>query len=835
MEVEDFMAVSPSTVVELNVSPDSSMKIVDYSHRHSLVISDRASSPNSRHSGRVSCRSSVRDEAQTSDELFRKQRVVRCMQIERERAARSKMERAEHDDWLRLRSVERSEVVKHMTDEQIVELLQREAREIERERLEAEEAIRRGVEEAAARQRQRTSQNLNNRSSTEFSHRGGQRPLASDIANRTCTDSGDTVGDRMRASADIKSVTKLLGPQRAGTEAGSKALTKPSTAAVGKFPQALATAADVHLTSGDKLTPKGSTTHVRGDEPPGANNSATTTTAPVTDVATSTRSRPERLSDIVTKLQRAQEDALALRGEMKSLKQAQQEAEMRFRVESERADNEAKAKRMFAKRADTYKASVEELQRKTAEVEAELRTLRQRETRNQTMQKVKDELKMATEQIRALEEENKDLKDRQQELYNENARLSSNVRRISGASQGELLPEFEGIFEGVSGDMNASGSEMGNTGQDREALGSFVVKYNMLVDQFEELQRQSAEQQLEIQRIISENKGLKNRSQGQPPAASKRQPVSEATVRSEGASGDGKEMEHLRWEARKYKQEAIETRKELKALKESSENEISSLKEWCERLKVKCKRQTDDIKKYMSQNKAVDATKGETKEKSPDTAEDVDGAKAACAAEVGRLQDEILQLRSRLSESTKKEQAAISLAESLKREKVDPYSRDKRKEEELQRQVDTLTRTVKERREAEARWKESQQATENELKSLLAELTASHKTIENLKHEVSSLREEQKACTPLKQEHSDENAELRSTVTAINTENEELREKIATLQKELEELRRRYIDLEREAEERNANAQKEINELRRENENLRRPPATKVNSNKCCQ
>ncbi|CBH13776.1 hypothetical protein, conserved [Trypanosoma brucei gambiense DAL972] len=833
MEVDYSVVVSPSTMADLNASPRSSTGAASRSRRQSVGFNERTSSHNSRHSGRISGRSSVRDEAQTSHELLRKQRVVRCMQIERERAARSKMERAEHDDWLRLRSMERSEVVHRMTDEQIVEMLQREAREIERERLEAEEAIRRGAEEAAARQRLRTRQNVNNRNSAKVSQCAKQNSKACERLDQAATEGAASSDCRLEVSGETKSEPgQSLMPQMTETESCREGASESLFAMVKGTPESLRMSVEARSTPGGKFTPKGSRTYAQRIGSSEATSPAVTAMASVID---SPISVADRSNDTMARLRRAQEDIVALRDEVRNAKQSQQEAEAKLRMEAERADNEAQAKRMFAKRADTYKASVEELQRRTAEVEEELQTLRQREKNDQTVQKVKDELKMATEQIRALEEENKDLKDRQQELYNENARLSANARRrASGISQSELLPEFDAVSEGGSGDMNASDTEMRNRGQDREALGSFVVKYNMLVDQFEELQRQSAEQQLELQRIISENKELKNRSHGQPPAASKRQPVSEATVRSEGTSGDGKEIEHLRWEAKKYKQEAIETRKELKALKESSENEISSLKEWCERLKVKCKRQTDDIKKYMSQNKAVDATKGETKKKSPDTAEDVDGAKAACAAEVGRLQDEILQLRSRLSESTKKEQAAISLAESLKREKADPYNRDKRKEEELQRQVDTLTRTVKERREAEARWKESQQATENELKSLLAELTASRKTIENLKHEVSSLREEQKACTPLKQEHSDENAELRLTVTAINTENEELREKIATLQKELEELRRRYIDLEREAEERNAKAQKEINELRRENENLRRPPATKVNSKKCC-
>ncbi|KEG14028.1 200 kDa antigen p200 [Trypanosoma grayi] len=115
---------------------------------------ERRGSPNSaRYSSRLSCRSSVRDEAQTIDEFHRKQRVVRYMQIERERAARSKLEREEHEDWVTFRALERAERVKYMDESEISELLQREAKEAELERRMAEEAARRGAEALLDRRR----------------------------------------------------------------------------------------------------------------------------------------------------------------------------------------------------------------------------------------------------------------------------------------------------------------------------------------------------------------------------------------------------------------------------------------------------------------------------------------------------------------------------------------------------------------------------------------------------------------------------------------------------------------------------------------------------------
>ncbi|XQJ29519.1 hypothetical protein NXY56_005576 [Leishmania guyanensis] len=118
---------------------------------YSFNISRRDSLASSRFSSRLSRRSSVRDEVQSVDEFLRKQRVIRYMQEERERAERSKLLREEHDFWIEFRDRERVERLKYMSEQEIAELLQREADEATRESSGADQAHQRAMEDALRR------------------------------------------------------------------------------------------------------------------------------------------------------------------------------------------------------------------------------------------------------------------------------------------------------------------------------------------------------------------------------------------------------------------------------------------------------------------------------------------------------------------------------------------------------------------------------------------------------------------------------------------------------------------------------------------------------------
>ncbi|CCW65722.1 unnamed protein product [Phytomonas sp. EM1] len=107
----------------------------------------------SRFSSRVSHRSSARDEAQTLDEFLRKQRVIRYMEEERERAGRTNVLRDEHNEWIEFRATERFERLKYMNEQEIEDLLQREAEEALKEKTAAEVAAKRVAEETILRRR----------------------------------------------------------------------------------------------------------------------------------------------------------------------------------------------------------------------------------------------------------------------------------------------------------------------------------------------------------------------------------------------------------------------------------------------------------------------------------------------------------------------------------------------------------------------------------------------------------------------------------------------------------------------------------------------------------
>ncbi|ESL10172.1 hypothetical protein TRSC58_02099 [Trypanosoma rangeli SC58] len=111
----------------------------------------RGSQGSIRYGSRLSCRSSVRDESHTIDESRRKQRVIRYMQEERERAARAKLEREEHDDWMTFRALVRCERMQYMNDDERAEFLRQEALEAEHQRVAAEEAARKAAQTALNR------------------------------------------------------------------------------------------------------------------------------------------------------------------------------------------------------------------------------------------------------------------------------------------------------------------------------------------------------------------------------------------------------------------------------------------------------------------------------------------------------------------------------------------------------------------------------------------------------------------------------------------------------------------------------------------------------------
>ncbi|KAG5497754.1 hypothetical protein JKF63_04021 [Porcisia hertigi] len=127
-------------------------EISDHSHTdYPLGISRHSSLASSRFSSRISWCSGTRDVAQSLDEFLRKQRVIRYMQEERERSMRSKLLREEHDAWVHFRNCERGERLTYMSEQEVAELLQREAEEATRESNGADQRHQQATQDALQR------------------------------------------------------------------------------------------------------------------------------------------------------------------------------------------------------------------------------------------------------------------------------------------------------------------------------------------------------------------------------------------------------------------------------------------------------------------------------------------------------------------------------------------------------------------------------------------------------------------------------------------------------------------------------------------------------------
>lgn len=101
---------------------------------NSFPISGESKKSLSGSAGRDTRSSFIRDVTPRMDEFARKQRVIRYMEEERERGRRTQILRQEHENWVLIRSNERSARLQYMTEEEIAVLLKREAEEMERER-----------------------------------------------------------------------------------------------------------------------------------------------------------------------------------------------------------------------------------------------------------------------------------------------------------------------------------------------------------------------------------------------------------------------------------------------------------------------------------------------------------------------------------------------------------------------------------------------------------------------------------------------------------------------------------------------------------------------------
>ncbi|ORC84461.1 200 kDa antigen p200 [Trypanosoma theileri] len=667
----------------------------------------RDSQTSARFSGRLSCRSSVRDETQTLDEFLRKQRVVRYMQEERERGARSKLEREEHDAWVNFRALERADRIKHLTEEEMLELLQREANEVERERMAAEEAARR-------------------------------------VAEKT--------QERRRASAERKAPEQTPMPAEA--------------------------------------------------QPP-----ARTELDSLTRMTHEFRRREE---DLRAALRRAQDDAASARLERDDAERAQRNAEAALQRETGRADEEATARKKTERRAEVLEARMEELQKKVANLEEMLRQAKSEEEKSRTAVNEKEKLlKSLREKLKAAQQENKDMDTKYKELQRENSTLSKNAAEVS--KNKALAKQQAANLAALESERQLRTKAEQDVSELKQQLQSAEAERKRLAGVLEEqrsMQNRMEQQGKELNQAKVEAERLRERLQNE---SSARKRFEELAAQSNQGKNNGythEELERAKKEAKQYKEELEKTRQELDAMRESSNREIASLKAWCNRLEAQCDRQMIELREQMSAEDKYSPRTGNKEEKKDGNANSkvvVEKYPPGSLPSVTKLQSELDEVKSKLKESQEKEQRAIALAESLKKQNGGTVGGENKKDFALDSKVDELSKNNKELREAVAAAKATQQQIEVEKVRFRDELETERKKVISLEREKELLVEKlhhyetvkltQEKVTELK----DGTGAQSAGINIVSGDGQGLNEQITALQEELEKERKARNDAEKEA------------------------------------
>ncbi|KAH8617632.1 hypothetical protein ERJ75_000351100 [Trypanosoma vivax] len=526
----------------------------------------------------MSHHSSVRDESQTLDEFLRKQRVVRFMQSERERAARARVEREEHSEWVNLRSMERAEVIKHLTDVEITRLLQREALEIEKERLETEEAVKRGAEAAMERRR--------------------------------------VVTNARRLTADRGSGTEF-------GEAGSLMLEGRA-------------------------------------ESEGLSTSARMSTKLISDVAS------DRMGDIIVKLYRAQEDVIALKSEAKGIRNAHRLAEEKMREEAERADKEMVARRKAESLTKRYEKEVEQLRQKIKSLGTSPRAGNEGKATLPAKER-DDALAASRARIKALENENKVLREKYEQLHTESNELAE---RLKEAAEAKAKKRTQA---GVSGTPREGPSPREQLAQLQRVNEELKMKESRLTSEILILQKSVEEHKNVLLNASDENMRLKKRLQTAAATKKKLEEVARKALEEKQKLPSKEELDRAHREIRRLKRELDEARKEIKSLRESFAHEVTSLKELCARLRSRNNRQIDELKRFSTRRTSSPPPsgrrEGSVRSLGCSMSNSIDTVTQTKVAAVTKLQVQLRELQGRLQESIRTSAVQLPLLKRFSKKK----------------------------------------------------------------------------------------------------------------------------------------------------------------------
>ncbi|KAG5497186.1 hypothetical protein GH5_01729 [Leishmania sp. Ghana 2012 LV757] len=538
----------------------------------SLDRSRHGSMASSRFSSRLSRRSSVRDEVQWLDEYLRKQRVIRYMQEERERAERSKLLREEHDVWVELCDRERVERLKYMTEQEIAELLQREADEARRESYGADQSHQRATEDVL--RRRHVMENV----------RRKDEDLAVPRLNNHVLADGARRAAQQEVSETVKPMPVADGARRAFTqsrlrEEDLKEKCKQLTTELEEAKAAAAQAqlhqkrAEEDLAREQEKMRKEKSVAAAGKE---TEDRLSKELEEVRQQLTATET--ERRKAEAARAQAAQ-DAARKEKELTSLRMRNEE----LAAQKAAAEDERQRGSMSKEELKAWMDTLEKEQAARSNAEAEVAALREQVKALEAKLAATSapDPKEAADNLRKLKAVADDARKAQADLLEE--RQLREMAEAAVAEAKDALVKEQAAREKVEKEARTALSEATLTTPQRQSVESDRTKIAEAERMLEEMRRAHKRGEVEKTALMREIEKVKRDLEVEAAARSQLEQLASQVVSADDRALR-EEVCRLRKELQASQEECDAARRDTVACQRNAELEIASLKAWCERL-----------------------------------------------------------------------------------------------------------------------------------------------------------------------------------------------------------------------------------------------------------
>lgn len=530
----------------------------------------------SRFSSRLSRRSSVRDEVQSLDEFLRKQRVIRYMQEERERAERSKLLREEHDFWVEFRDRERAERLKYMTEQEIVELLQREADEATRESNRADQLHQRAMEDA-----------LRRRHITADVQRGGEDTV---LARRK----GEVQVDGIRLAAEretsvmVGAMTVAERTRRAGVERQQREedLTAKCQQLMTELEEARASATRAQRyqkRAEDDLTREQENTRKEQSDAAACKETNDKLLKELAEVRQQlTASEAERKKAEAAKVQAAREVAQKEK-ELTCLRKRDDELAAQQASQKAAAEDEKQRAFTFQEELKTYRDALEKEQAARNRAETELAALREQAKTLEAKVAAASapDPKQVADNMRKLKAVADDARKAQADLVKERqARESAEAAAVEArdalAKEQAVREKVEKEAQRALAASSVSVLHVQKAESDRKKLAEAEKK-------LEEMRRARNRDEVEKAALKREMEKVKRDLEGEASARAQFEQLASQAVSADDRVPQ-REVDQLRKALQISQEQCNAARRDTVACQQNAAREIALLKAWCERL-----------------------------------------------------------------------------------------------------------------------------------------------------------------------------------------------------------------------------------------------------------